>query len=36
LVKLNSAAVEQLLQTLKPEIQTRVDETLKAHGWSKG
>ncbi len=36
LLKLNMAGVEQLLQTLKPEIQTRVDETLKAHGWSKG
>ena len=36
LLKLNMAGINQLLQTLKPEIQTRVDETLKSHGWSKG
>ena len=36
LLKLNMAGLQQLLQTLKPEMQSKVDEALKAHGWTKG
>jgi len=33
---MNLAGVSQLLETLKPQIEARANETLKAHGWSKG
>ena len=36
LLKLNMAGLQQLLQTLKPEIASKVDEDLKARGWTKG
>ena len=35
-MKLNMAGLQQLLQTLKPEMQTKVDDALKTHGWTKG
>ena len=36
LLKLNMAGLQQLLQTMKPEMQTKVDDALKTHGWTKG
>jgi hypothetical protein len=36
LLQLNLAAVTQLLETLKPEIQQKAQATLKSHGWTNG
>ena len=33
LLKLNMAALQQLLQTLKPELQPKITESLAAPGW---
>ena len=35
LLKLNLAAFQQLLEKLKPEMQPKVDDALKSHGWIK-
>lgn len=36
LLQLNLAGVTAWLETLKPEIQAKLDEVQKAHGWGKG
>ncbi len=36
LLKMNEVAIAQLLKTLKPEIENKVDGVMKAHGWKVG
>jgi hypothetical protein len=36
LLQTNMAQANTLMQTLKPEIEAKTQETLKAHGWTKG